>query len=113
MTKLGGTLATDDSYVELGCIEYSSPFMLLGVVTIGPWALLLVYDLLFYVYRSCAYHIPFIGGKAQGKRRPRAPSLTERPSGQRRDAPKVPIPAATTGTYQHEEGLERRGTGNS
>ncbi|CAC9889140.1 hypothetical protein D6C90_00399 [Aureobasidium pullulans] len=91
----------------------SSIFMSLGVVTIGPWALLLVYDLLFYVYRSCAYHIPFIGGKAQGKRRPRAPSLTERPSGQRRDAPKVPIPAATTGTHQHEEGLERRRTGNS
>jgi len=62
--------------------------MSLGVVTIGPWALLLVYDLLFYVYRSCAYHIPFIGGKAQGKRRPRAPSLTERPSGRCRYLPR-------------------------
>ncbi|KAH0399562.1 hypothetical protein KCU89_g6082, partial [Aureobasidium melanogenum] len=36
----------------------SSIFLLLGVVTMGPWALLLIYDILFYVYRSCAYHIP-------------------------------------------------------
>jgi hypothetical protein len=82
--------------------------MLLGVVTIGPWALLLVYDLAYYVYRSCAYHIPFIGGKAQGKRRPRAPSLTQRPSGQKRDAPGVPISGSTTGIQHYEHASEKR-----
>ncbi|KAI5248721.1 hypothetical protein E4T42_05535 [Aureobasidium subglaciale] len=87
--------------------------MLLGVVTIGPWALLLVYDFLFYVYRSCAYHIPLFGGKAQGKRRPHAPSLTERPNGEKRDAPKVPIPAATTGIHHHENGSEKRALGQA
>ncbi|KAI5204860.1 hypothetical protein E4T39_03341 [Aureobasidium subglaciale] len=91
----------------------SSIFMLLGIVTIGPWALLLVYDLLFYVYRSCAYHTPLFGGKAQGKRRPRAPSLTERPNGEKRDAPKVPIPAATTGIHHHENGSEKRAPGQT
>ncbi|KAI4718080.1 hypothetical protein E4T48_05682 [Aureobasidium sp. EXF-10727] len=91
----------------------SSIFLLLGVVTMGPWALLLLYDFVFYVYRSCAYHIPIIGGKAQGKRRPQAPSLTERPSGQKRDAPKVPISAATTGMQQTEHTAEKRSLGNS
>jgi hypothetical protein len=81
--------------------------MILGVVTIGPWALLLVYDLAYYVYRSCAYHVPFVGGKSQGKRRPRAPSLTERPGGQKREAPKVPRPASTMGRHQHEHAPEK------
>lgn len=31
-----------------------------------------------------AYEIPVVGGRVQGRRRPRAPSLTERPSGRRR-----------------------------
>jgi len=81
--------------------------MLLGLVTIGPWALLLIYDFAYYVYRSCAYHVPFIGGKAQGKRRPRAPSLTQRPSGRKRDAPNVPIPPSTA-IHQHELAPEKR-----
>ncbi|KAH0350271.1 hypothetical protein KCU83_g4961, partial [Aureobasidium melanogenum] len=89
----------------------SSIFLLLGVVTMGPWALLLIYDILFYVYRSCAYHIPVIGGKAQGKRRPRAPSLTERPSGQKRDAPKVPIHSTTTAIEKDDHSPEKRSLG--
>ncbi|KAG9192275.1 hypothetical protein G6011_11009 [Alternaria panax] len=59
-------------------------FLFLGLVAIGPWAALLVYDLLLYCCRAGAYEIPFIGGRARGKARPRAPSLTERPSGHRR-----------------------------
>ena len=31
-----------------------------------------------------AYEIPHVGGRAQGKRRPRAPSLSERPNGRAR-----------------------------
>ncbi|KAL5388451.1 hypothetical protein DPSP01_003024 [Paraphaeosphaeria sporulosa] len=59
-------------------------FFLLGVVTLGPWAFLVVYDLVLYIVRSVTYEIPFVGGRARGKARPRAPSLTERPSGHRR-----------------------------
>ncbi|KAH7380091.1 hypothetical protein BKA66DRAFT_571167 [Pyrenochaeta sp. MPI-SDFR-AT-0127] len=59
-------------------------FLFLGLVAIGPWAALLLYDLLLYICRAVAYDIPFIGGRARGKARPRAPSLTERPSGRRR-----------------------------
>ncbi|KAF9740147.1 hypothetical protein PMIN01_02782 [Paraphaeosphaeria minitans] len=57
---------------------------LLGVVMIGPWAFLVVYDLVLYLVRSTTYEIPVVGGRARGKARPRAPSLTERPSGHRR-----------------------------
>lgn len=51
---------------------------------IGPWLALLVYDLVLYLFRAAAYEIPYIGGRARGKARPRAPSLTERPTGHRR-----------------------------
>ena len=51
---------------------------------IGPWVFLILYDLLLYIVRSVTYEIPFVGGRARGKARPRAPSLTERPSGHRR-----------------------------
>ncbi|KAL8758564.1 MAG: hypothetical protein Q9199_001372 [Rusavskia elegans] len=50
----------------------------------GPWALLLVYDLLLWIFRSIFYVIPYVGGRARGKKRPRAPSLSERPSGRAR-----------------------------
>ncbi|KAL8938268.1 MAG: hypothetical protein Q9216_003985 [Gyalolechia sp. 2 TL-2023] len=59
-------------------------FLLLGMLTIGPWALLIIYDLLLWIFRSIFYLIPFVGGRAQGKKRPRAPSLSERPSGRPR-----------------------------
>lgn len=59
-------------------------FLFLGLVAIGPWAALLVYDLLLYLFRATAYEVPVVGGRARGKARPRAPSLTERPSGHRR-----------------------------
>lgn len=59
-------------------------FIFLGMLTIGPWAVLLIYDVLLYVWRSITHEIPFIGGRARGKARPRAPSLKERPDGHRR-----------------------------
>ncbi|GAB7349909.1 hypothetical protein MBLNU459_g0598t1 [Dothideomycetes sp. NU459] len=59
-------------------------FLVLGLLVIGPWALLLVYDFLFYVWRTATYEVPVVGGRARGRLRPRAPSLTERPSGHRR-----------------------------
>ncbi|KAJ8111975.1 hypothetical protein OPT61_g5551 [Boeremia exigua] len=59
-------------------------FMVFGLMIIGPWAILVVYDLILYVFRAVAYEIPVVGGRARGKTRPRAPSLTERPNGHRR-----------------------------
>jgi hypothetical protein len=56
-----------------------------GLVMIGPWAILVIYDLILYVFRAVTYEIPVIGGRARGKARPRAPSLTERPNGHRRN----------------------------
>ena len=54
------------------------------MICIGPWLLLLVYDVLFYASRTIAYEIPYIGGRARNRPRPRAPSLSERPSGKGR-----------------------------
>lgn len=51
---------------------------------IGPWAALVIYDLVLYVFRAVTYEFPVVGGRARGKARPRAPSLTERPNGRRR-----------------------------
>ena len=56
----------------------------MGFLVIGPWALLIIYDMLLYIFRSVYYEVPVIGGRAQGRQRPRAPSLTERPDGHRR-----------------------------
>lgn len=53
-------------------------------MTIGPWAFLIIYDILLYIWRASTYEIPVIGGRARGRARPSAPSLSERPSGRRR-----------------------------
>lgn len=53
----------------------------MALLTIGPWALVFLYDILLYLWRAVHYEIPFVGGRAQGRARPRAPTLTERPSG--------------------------------
>ncbi|KAL8862057.1 MAG: hypothetical protein Q9178_001512 [Gyalolechia marmorata] len=74
-------LPTHLTVVETWLIRF---FLLLGLLTIGPWALLIVYDLLLWIFRSIFYIIPFVGGRARGKKRPRAPSLSERPSGRAR-----------------------------
>ncbi|KAF1352155.1 hypothetical protein BDV97DRAFT_276973, partial [Delphinella strobiligena] len=59
-------------------------FLLLGILTMGPWLLMLVYDFLFYIWRTATYEIPVIGGRARGREPPKAPTLTERPSGRPR-----------------------------
>ncbi|KAF2457879.1 hypothetical protein BDY21DRAFT_390692 [Lineolata rhizophorae] len=59
-------------------------FLFLGLLTIAPWVALIIYDFLLYCWRSLTYELPVCGGRARGKQRPRAPSLTERPGGERR-----------------------------
>ena len=39
---------------------------------------------MLYIVRAATYEIPYIGGRARGRQRPRAPSLAERPSGRPR-----------------------------
>jgi hypothetical protein len=59
--------------------------ILLGALCIGPWLLLLIYDVFLYLLRVAMYDIPVIGGRARKRSRPRAPSLSERPSGRLRE----------------------------
>ena len=56
----------------------------LGLITIGPWLVLVVYDVLLYIFRSVVHEVPVVGGRSRGSQRPRAPSLTARPSGRPR-----------------------------
>lgn len=37
------------------------------------------------MFRSITYEIPYIGGRARGRQKPRAPTLAERPSGRARN----------------------------
>ena len=53
--------------------------LLLAALTLGPWLLLLVYDVLLYLWRFVTYELHGRRG-----RRPRVPSLTERPEGHKR-----------------------------
>ncbi|CAI6340099.1 unnamed protein product [Periconia digitata] len=76
-------------------------FLLFGAFLLGPWVVLLVYDLFLYIFRSATYEIPVVGGRARGKARPRAPSLTARPDGHRRRfslAPRLAPPPPPTHT---------------
>ncbi|KAJ5687744.1 hypothetical protein N7536_010363 [Penicillium majusculum] len=59
-------------------------FFFLGIITIGPWAFLVFLDAIIWIYRLILWEVPWIGGRARGRQRPRAPSLNERPGGQRR-----------------------------
>ncbi|KAJ5494183.1 hypothetical protein N7463_010270 [Penicillium fimorum] len=59
-------------------------FFFLGLITIGPWAFLVLLDATIWIYRLILWEVPYIGGRARGRQRPRAPSLNERPCGQRR-----------------------------
>ncbi|PGH18049.1 hypothetical protein AJ79_00675 [Helicocarpus griseus UAMH5409] len=59
-------------------------FVILGTIMIAPWAFLILYDILLYVWRASTYEIPIIGGRARGRQRPQAPSFSERPDGRRR-----------------------------
>lgn len=73
-------------------------FLVLGTITIAPWALLLAYDLTLYVSRLLYFITPVIGGHAQGERRPPAPTLDTRPSGRPRSWSVISLGVSTPGT---------------
>jgi len=84
--------------------------LLLGALVIGPWLLLLVYDAVLYIFRTATYDIPYVGGRARNRPRPRAPSLSERPSGRARTfSLTVPgVPTAVDAVEETVEGLKKR-----
>jgi len=59
---------------------------------IGPWLLLIIYDCALYIFRAATYNIPYVGGRARNRPRPRAPSLG---SGRAR-AFSLPVPGVPT-----------------
>ncbi|APA14895.1 hypothetical protein sscle_13g096650 [Sclerotinia sclerotiorum 1980 UF-70] len=84
-------------------------FFLLGMICIGPWLLLLVYDVGFYIFRLITYEIPYVGGRARNRPRPRAPSLNERPNGQGR--PRILTMPSANGTVNVAEMIEETAEG--
>jgi hypothetical protein len=81
--------------------------LLLGIVAIGPWLLLIVYDALLYLFRTATYEIPYVGGRARNRPRPRAPSLSERPNGIARRLT-LPGVSATEDPANIASGLKKR-----
>ncbi|KIW65459.1 hypothetical protein PV04_07717 [Phialophora macrospora] len=53
-------------------------FLILALLNLAPWILAILYDFLYYVCRQVWHEVPFVGGRAQGAQRPRAPSLRDR-----------------------------------
>ncbi|KAK3064095.1 hypothetical protein LTS18_010157 [Coniosporium uncinatum] len=97
-------------------------FIFLGLLTIGPWILVILYDFVLYSWRSMTYEVPYIGGRARGKQRPRAPSLAERPDGQPRRMSMVGVrppsalrsdsdagPASASGVQGEADSMHKRG----
>ena len=68
---------------------------ILGALVAVPWILLLVYDFFMYAFRVITYEIPYVGGRARNRPRPRAPSLSERPDGEPRQ---IGLPATALST---------------
>ena len=70
---------------------------------------MIVYDIILYLFRTATYEIPYFGGRARNRPRPRAPSLSERPSGKPRrfslTVPGVPAVEIREGAV---EGLKQR-----
>ncbi|KAG5296720.1 hypothetical protein I7I48_05633 [Histoplasma ohiense] len=82
-------------------------FIILGTIIIAPWAFLILYDLLLYIWRAFTYEIPVIGGRARGRQRPQAPSFSERPDGRRRTF------SLTRSLYDGDEGQGHRGVNDT
>lgn len=85
--------------------------LLLAFMAIGPWMLLIIYDAILYLFRMATYEIPVIGGRARNRPRPRAPSLSERPSGRPRRRSFLTLPGVSTAEEVTDTvvGLKKRG----
>lgn len=66
-------------------------------------------DFLLYIFRAATYEIPYIGGRARGRPRPVAPTLTERPDGEKRSFGLMPVgEESQEQTHAAGEGHETR-----
>jgi hypothetical protein len=83
----------------------------MALFTIGPWALFLIYDVVLYFWRAIAYEVPVVGGRARGRQRPRAPTLTERPGGETRNLGLIKIPSLDRDAGEQIEKEEMGGNG--
>ncbi|KAI9051247.1 hypothetical protein LZ554_005348 [Drepanopeziza brunnea f. sp. 'monogermtubi'] len=79
------------SFIETWAIRI---FLVLGILVIGPWFLLIVYDMILYIFRTATYEIPYVGGRARHRPRPRAPSLR--------------VPTAIESAEEIRDGLKQR-----
>ena len=43
----------------------------------SPWIIAILYDFVLWICRTIWYELPIYGGRAQGRARPRAPSIRE------------------------------------
>jgi hypothetical protein len=64
--------------------------------------------MVLYLFRTATYEIPYIGGRARNRPRPRAPSLSERPSGKLRSFSLPGVPTALEAAEETVEGLKKR-----
>lgn len=86
---------------------------MLGIIIIGPWILLLIYDIILFLFRIILWNFPIFGGHARNRPRPRAPSLRNRPGGRSRSlsftlpavssAPASPRSKSATGVEEQDE----------
>ncbi len=84
--------------------------LVIGALILGPWVLILVYDVVLYLWRSIAYELPYVGGRYRGSQRPRAPSLKQRPDGHKRQ---ISLPGVTRSRHGGDapSHIKRRSTG--
>lgn len=61
--------------------------------------------MLLYIVRAVAYEIPYYGGRARGRRRPQAPTLTERADGTKRA---LSLSGTSGSGSEEQEALEKR-----
>lgn len=78
---------------------------ILGVMVIAPWLAFLIYDAVLFIIRTITHEIPFVGGRARNLPRPRAPSLSERPSGHKRKF-SIAVPGMMSSQESAADGLD-------
>lgn len=49
--------------------------LFLAVLNLSPWFVAILYDLVLWICRSLWHEVPVVGGRAQGRIRPRRPGL--------------------------------------
>ncbi|KAJ5989498.1 hypothetical protein N7481_004708 [Penicillium waksmanii] len=88
-------------------------FFLLGLITIVPWCAMIIFDAGLYLYRMILWEFPWIGGRARGHQRPRAPSLTERAEGRRRALGFKGVDSDSGDSSEDDRGVEYNELGGS